>query len=133
MIKELEANPKNLRSFGIGAGVILAIFAFFSWKKGGNAYPYLLGASALMALTGAALPRRLTPLFKVWMKIAGVLAIVNTFLLMGIVYYILLSPYALFRRLTGADPLDLAFEPNADSYWKKKEPITDPNAYERQF
>jgi len=133
LIKAPEATARNLRGFGLGAAVILCIFAFFAWRKDGAALPYLLGAAAAFAVCGALLPAALKPLFKVWMKFAGVLAVVNTFLLLGFVYYVLLAPYAMLLRMLGRDPLDLAFDADAGTYWKDKEANADPLSCERQF
>ncbi|MFH2204850.1 MAG: SxtJ family membrane protein [Elusimicrobiota bacterium] len=133
MTKAPEATTRNLRGFGLGAAVILCVFAFFAWRKGGAALPYLLGAAGLFAVFGALLPAALKPLFKVWMKIAGVLAVINTFVLLGVVYYILLAPYAVLLRLMGRDPLELKFDLRAGTYWQDKTAAGDAKTYERQF
>ena len=93
----------DLRVFGIGLGIILTFFAFLSWRKAGAAWPYELALAAVCALLGGLWPMALKPVYGPWMKAVGFIGKVNTWLIMGILYYVIISPYAFLARLIGGD------------------------------
>lgn len=125
------ATPRNLRAFGLGLAALLGLFGWLSWRKAGAAFPYLWGAGSLAAVLALAAPRALAPVYRPWMRLAAALGAVNTFLLMGAVFYLVITPSALLLRLLGKELLEERFRDG--SYWKDKEPATEPAAYERQF
>ena len=132
MTEKVEETPRNLRAFGLGLGAILGFFAFLAWRKGAAAFPGLGGLALLFALAAGAAPMALRPVFRLWMRVVGVIAAVNTFLITAVVFYLMITPYALVARLLGKDLLDEKLG-NAESYWHDREPRKDPQAYERQF
>jgi len=127
-----EATPKNLRVFGIGLGVILCVFGLLAWRKGSPLMPYLFSGSGVFAFFGLVRPLALKPVYGPWMKVVGVIGAVNQFLLMALVFYGIITPYRIVMSLLGKDLLDQKLG-NADSFWKDREPVTDPKDYERQF
>jgi len=133
LIKIPEAATRNLRSFGLGAAAILSVFSFLSWRKAGVTYVYLLSAAGFFAALGLIIPKALRPVYRVWMKVAGAIAAINTFLILAAVYYAMITPYALWRRMLGDDPLDLAYDKKGSTYWKTRPETADPKTYERQF
>ena len=56
-----------------------------------------------------------------------------SFFLLGVFYYLVLTPIGLFFRLIGRDILKRKFEPDTDSYWIKRRCKEDLNRYLRQF
>ncbi|MGB2868669.1 MAG: SxtJ family membrane protein [Bacteroidota bacterium] len=60
-------------------------------------------------------------LYRVWMAFARGLAVVNTTILLSIVYFILIGPMALVARILRKDPL--GHRQTAVSAWKDKEPL----------
>lgn len=123
---------KDLRVFGLGFAVVLSVFSSLAWRKHSPALPYLLGAAGAFAAAGALLPSVLRPLYGPWMRLAKLLGAVNAFIVTAFVYYAVLTPYAVVARLLGKDLLDQALR-TGDSYWKLRQPRTDPASCERQF
>ncbi len=70
--------------------------------------------------------------YRIWMSMALFLGRVNTFLLLSLFYYLIITPYALLLRLCGAQMLDLRFK-DRDSYWRAKEPSKGLEDYQGQF
>ena len=126
-----EATPHNLKVFGVGLGVILTVFGALAWRKASPNVPYYIGFATAFFVIGMAAPMMLKPVYQVWMKIAGVIAMINTFIVLGFVYYGLITPYAIVMRLTGYDPLDRKWK-DGDSYWKARK-SRNAQAYEKQF
>ncbi|MDJ0926663.1 MAG: SxtJ family membrane protein [Gammaproteobacteria bacterium] len=107
-----ELDRKGLREFGITTGAIVAgLFGlFFPWvfERAWPVWPWIvfgvLGAWGLIA------PMTLRPVYRGWMRIGLLLSKVMTPLIMGIVFYILITPMALFRKLMGKDSMARDFD-----------------------
>jgi hypothetical protein len=58
----------------------------------------------------------LSPLHRAWMRLANVLGWINTRIVFGAAYLLVVIPYGLAFRLLGKSPLHLRFEPQLRSY-----------------
>jgi hypothetical protein len=67
-------------------------------------------------------PRILAPVHRIWMTIGDALGWVNSRILLGLVFYGLVTPMGLVMRLRGRDPMRRRFEPRADSYRVLRQP-----------
>jgi hypothetical protein len=131
---KINAGPREVRKFGITFWVVLSLFGGFMLYKGNPAWPYLFGAGTLFLLLGLVAVLILRPVFLGWMKFAQALAWVNTRLILGIFFYLIMTPVALIMRLVGRDPLQRKFDRAASSYWIKRELSQfDRSRYERLF
>ncbi len=126
-------SKREIRTTWIGFTVIFAVIGSLLLYKGGSAYPYFYGASVFFAIFAAVAPLKLLPLYRLWVKFAMALAWFNTRLLLGIVFYLIITPTGLLMRLLGKDLLDIKIDKNADTYWKKREEQPDLPSYEKQF
>lgn len=122
---------RALRGFGCGLGLILLYFAWRAHARGASPVPLAASGAASLALAGA-WPAFFGPLFRVWMPVVGVLARVNLWLLCGVLYYGIVTPWSLFIRLLGFRPLELA-PGEKDSYWEEKEPRDPAESARRIF
>ncbi len=122
------------RSFGITFCVVFALFAGFSFWFGGDLWPWLGGISAFFGALGLAWPAALAPLNKVWFLFGLLLHKIMTPIIMGIMFYGLITPVGALMRLTGKDPMRLGTDPEAKSYWIDREPVaTDGDHMKNQF
>ncbi len=101
---------------------MFAIFAGISLWFGGNLWPWLGGISLLFGALGLVLPSLLAPLNKLWFLFGLLLHKVMTPLIMGILFYGLITPVGLLMRLAGKDPMRLNSEAEATTYWIEREP-----------
>ena len=78
-------------------------------------------------------PKILSPIYRVWTTIGDALGWINTRIILCLVFYTLLTPIGVIRRiLLKKDPLLLAFEPEAETYRIVRQPR--PHSHiERQF
>jgi hypothetical protein len=116
MIPELDR--KGLREFGVMTGaVVVAIFGlFFPWMLGLDwpLWPWVIAAPLwLLALVH---PSWLRWTYRTWMRFGLLANRVTTPLLLGILFFVIISPMAIVRRLRGKDPMQRAFDPGQDSY-----------------
>ncbi len=111
------------RSFGL---LFTAVFAglagyglYAGWRAG---VPLALGAaSALTAAVTLAAPRWLAPFNRLWFKLGELLGRIVSPLVMGIIFFGLITPLAVFGRLRGRDELRLRRRP-LPSYWVDRDP-----------
>jgi hypothetical protein len=68
------------------------------------------------------------------MFFAIVLGWVNTRLLLGLFFFLLVTPVGLVLRLVRRDPLDRKFDASAATYWKRRGPQRfERGRYQRMF
>ena len=129
-----ELDRKGLREFGLVTGAIVAgLFGlFFPWllDTGYPLWPWLI----FLALGGWALlaPGSLGPVYRTWMRFGLLIGKVTTPIIMGVVFYAVLVPTGLVRRLLGRDSLNRRFEPDVESY-RIQSNKTEPQSLEKPF
>lgn len=109
---------RDLRSFGILVGAVLAVIgAWFIYRGTRSPVPAsLLLVGIVLIIAGLVRPRLLATPYRLWMKLAELLAVIMTTLILSVVFFLIVTPIGIVRRLMGADPLRRRAEP-ADSYW----------------
>lgn len=131
---KFQKNHREERKFGIGVGVAtMFLFGFFfPWlfKKSFPVWPFWIGVP-LVAL-GVSFPKVLRPIYLAWMKLAELLAWVNTRIILGVIFFLVFTPIALVLRLLRKDLLGLRRMPNDISYWDSA-PISRTSQFERPF
>lgn len=117
------------RRFGLTVGGAFLVLAALLWWRG---HPVGLrvagGLGTALVLAGLVVPRRLGPVYAAWMKLALAISKVTTPVFMAIVYFVVLTPVGLLRRL-------LASRPAArESFWVPRAPGAGrASNLERQF
>jgi len=113
-----ELDRQGLRKFGLMTGaVFVAIFGlFFPWliEVGSPRWPWFVAAA--LWLPAIVYPPVLRPVYGGWMRFGLLASKLMTPLVLGIVFFGMISPMALIRRLTGNDPMQRAFDPEKISY-----------------
>ena len=68
-----------------------------------------------------------------WMLAAVPIGWTISHLVLGIVFFAVVTPIGLLMRLLGRDPMDRRFDPNAKTYWAQRLPVGATDRYFRQF
>ena len=123
------------RGFGVLFAIVGLVAAMFAWRAGSTA---LVAASVLAALAFAAFawlaPARLAPLNRAWFRLGLLLAKVVNPIVLGVLFFFVITPYALVLRLFGRDLLGLKPRPDVASYWIERDPSQSPaDGFERQY
>ena len=124
----------ELKRFGFTVAVPLALLAGLGVWRGHTILPAVLGALAV-ALGGVALlaPGLLAPVQRVWMVGVHALGWLNTRVLLGLVYFVMMTPTGIVMRLVGRDPLNRRLR-DRPSYWVQRNKSPDPRgSMERRF
>jgi hypothetical protein len=121
------------RRFGLTVGgAFLALAAVGWWRGRLHAALICAGIGALLVLSGLAVPGRLGPVIRAWMGLAHLLSKVTTPIVLGLVYFVVLTPAGFLMRLFGRRPLERPV--NAKSWWVPRAPEARQRAdMERQF
>jgi len=128
-----ELDRDGLRKFAFSNGAVVAVLfgLFLPWlfEFGWPIWPWILGA--VLAAAGLVAPLSLRPVYYGWMRFALLLSRITTPLVMGIVYYLVITPVGLLRQMFGKDPLARKLD-EAESYRvESKKP--EPGSLERPF
>jgi hypothetical protein len=123
---------RELRAFAASVGgALLALAGVAAWR--GRAVPatVLAAAATALLLAGALAPARLAGVHRAWMRLALAISAVTTPLLMGVVYFGVLTPLALASRLAGRRVLGVPRD--AATAWVDRPPGGRRSDLRRQF
>ncbi|MGH7541269.1 MAG: SxtJ family membrane protein [Gemmatimonadota bacterium] len=120
----------ELRKFGLTVGVAFGALAGLIWWRGRGTAAAVLGTlGGLLVLGGLAAPAALAPVERGWMGLARAISRVTTPLIMGLIYFVVITPIGLLRRSVGKHPLR---HPESEgSFWAGRDEAT--GGLERQF
>jgi hypothetical protein len=123
-----------VKKFGILFAAICTVVGAYLFYKESSWWPWFAFGAALFVSTGLLGYSILRPAYIGWMKFALALGWINTRILLGIFFYLIVTPIALFMRVLGKDILDQKIDRSARTYWKKRERTPfDPKRMEHQF
>ncbi len=108
------------RSFGIVFFVVFLIISLFPLIKGNDLRIWSLLISLMFLVLGLMNSSILGPLNKLWFKFGLLLGSFISPIVMGFVFFLVVTPIGLFMRLLGKDLLNLKKKNNLRSYWIEK-------------
>jgi len=113
----------QIRSFAFPLGGIFALLGLWPWIwHGTDVRVWALLISGALIIPGILFPRILTPAYRGWMVFADKLAWFNTRVLLGFIFYGVLTPIGLVRRVFGKPSFTCGFDKQAKSYRVLKSP-----------
>ena len=107
------------RSFGIVFSVVFLLISLYPLTNDENLRLWSLIISIIFFFLGILNSNLLKPLNKLWFKVGLILGKIITPLVMGIIFFFVVTPIAILMRLFRKDLLNLKFNKN-NSYWIKK-------------
>ncbi|MBF0212491.1 MAG: hypothetical protein HQM00_02870 [Magnetococcales bacterium] len=122
------------RSFGWVFTGVFGVIALWPVWHGGAVRLWALGVALLLLIVSQIAPRLLSPFNRLWSRLGGWLHRMMTPVIMGVIFFVVITPFALFFRLTGKDPLKRKFQPELPSYWiPRSPPGPDPATMKHPF
>ncbi len=122
------------RAFGLVFVAVFAIVGLWPLTADGPVRIWALGVAAGFLLAAAARPKLLSPLNRLWTRLGLFLHHMANFVVLALIFYLVITPIGLARRMLGRDPMKLRFEPAARSYWIERQPPGPaPDSIKRQF
>ena len=134
MHTSIEITRTQLRDFGLimAGGLVLFFGLLIPWIWGAEFARWPWIAAAVFAVLGLLVPYVLRPLYQLWLAIGEVLGWINTRILLGVVFFVIIFPIGMFMRLFGYDPMSKRFNPQTKSYRIKSDCAPDERL-ERPF
>tara|TARA_Y100000590_G_scaffold197747_1_gene224599 strand:- start:3849 stop:4226 length:378 start_codon:yes stop_codon:yes gene_type:complete len=118
------------RSFGIVFSIFLLIVGLWPLLNENNPRVWALVISLIFLILGLFNSKLLGPLNRLWIKFGELLGRIISPIVMGIVYFFVVTPIGLVMRLFKKDLLNLKFS-KKNTYWIKREKNIGP--MKRQF
>ena len=131
MASKSKIKISSNRSFGLVFFVVFLIIALWPLKSGEEFRLWSLVLSIIFFILGIFNSQLLTPLNKLWFKFGMFLGLIVSPIVMGIVYFLVVTPIGIFMRLLGKDLLKTSKAKNASTYWIKR--INKQSTMKKQF
>ena len=118
-MKNTEIKIGSNKSFGIVFFIVFLLIALYPLINNGELRIWSLITAIIFLILGLINSKVLTPLNKLWFKFGLLLGKVISPIIMGIIFFLVVTPTALIMRIIGKDLLNLKFN-NKKSYWIEK-------------
>jgi hypothetical protein len=121
------------RRFGLTVGTAFAILGGLAWRRGHLvAAGVAAGVGLTLVMAALLVPVRLGPIYRLWMGLAVVMSKITTPIFMAVVYFVVVTPTGLLRRLAGKNSLTRSR--TAKSFWVPRAAHAERRTgMERQF
>lgn len=125
-----STDSRQLRRFGIGlAALLIAVFVLIGpWLLGRSRPVWPWWIAGVLVSVALIWPRGLYPVQAAWLPVARLLAWINTHVLLGALFFLLVWPFGIYARLARKLHYDVGFDPESSTYKIPREssrPVTD--------
>ena len=132
--RQEDVQGSSDRAFGMVMTAVFAIVGILPLFSGRGVRYWSLGIAAAVLVVALVAPRALAPLNRVWLKFGLLLHRVVSPLVLGIMFYLVITPTGLLMRALGKDPLRLKVDRRSNTYWiERKPPGPPPESLKDQF
>ena len=133
-IKNIKNDKSDFRKFGITIGLFLMILAGFLFWRGKETFGIFLVSGFVLLVLGLTIPIILKPIYWIWMILAVILGWIMTRVILGLLFFVVITPIGMFSRRSGSKFRNLKWDQSKDTYWnyRAKKQLTNEE-YERQF
>ena len=114
-----EIKISSNRSFGIVFFIVFLLIAFYPLLKGDDLRIWSLIISFIFLILGLINSKLLTPLNRIWFKFGLLLGKFISPLIMGIIFFVVVTPIGIIMRLLKKDLLNLRYN-KKETYWINK-------------
>jgi len=133
--RQEEVAGSSNRSFGFVFAGFFALLTLLKLWRGWSEWGWVfLGLGLAFAAAALLAPAILAPLNRLWLKLGLLLHKVVTPIIMGLLFYGVVTPMGVMMRLLGKDLLRLKRDPAATTYWIERQPPGPaPDTMKNQF
>lgn len=107
------------RSFGVVFFIVFLLIALYPLLNNNEIRLWSLIISVLFLILGILNSKILSPLNKVWFKFGLLLGKIISPIIMGVIFFLVVTPIGFIMKLLGKDLINLKFN-NEKSYWIQK-------------
>ncbi len=117
-----EVKMGSERSFGIVFAIVFLLIALFPLLGDGGVRLWSAGVAAVFGGLAFLAPELLAPLNTLWFKFGMLLSKIISPIVMGILFFVTVTPTGLIMRARGKDLLRQKLDPDAETYWIEVDP-----------
>ena len=131
MSLESKIKMSSNRNFGLVFFIVFLILGFWPITNGGEIRIWLVVISLIFLVLGMMKSKLLTPLNKLWFKFGMILGAIVAPVVMGAVFFLVVTPIGIVMRTMGKDFINKKYNKKKETYWiTRRTPIS---ARKRQF
>ena len=108
------------RSFGLLFFVVFLIISLWPLTHEGSIRIWSVIISAVFLILGLLNSKLLAPLNLFWFKLGMILGAIISPIVMGIVFFLVVTPTGLILRIMGKDLLNKKYDKEKETYWIKR-------------
>ena len=130
-MKKVPIKISSNRSFGFLFFVVFFVISLWPLKSQGDLRLWALILSLVFLVLGVLNSRFLTPLNKLWFKFGILLSSIISPIVMGAVFFIVVTPTGIIMRFLGKDLLRINKNKPVSTYWINRD--KQKNSMKKQF
>ena len=114
-----DKNKSSNKSFGIVFFVVFFLISIYPLMNSNDIRLWSLSISLLFLILGLMNSKILSPLNRIWFKFGIILGKIISPIVMGVIFFLIVTPIGLIMRMLKKDILNLKFN-NKETYWINK-------------
>ncbi len=132
---DIETKIGSERTFGFVFFVFFVLLGGWNFYKDNPEWGWSwIGIAGLFAILALTFPRALKGPNVLWFRFGLLLHRIISPLILGLIFFVAVTPTALIMRMLGKDLLNLRLDSNAKSYWiRRNPPGPEPRSMGNQF
>jgi len=112
-----STDASEVRRFGFLAALFFGVLLGITLWRHRPLLSYTFGGLFLCGLCFVLFPAFVRPVYRRWLSLSRYIGKWNTLILLTLMYYLVMTPFALLKRVLGGKPLPTKPDKTADSYW----------------
>lgn len=129
----MKADQQSDRVFGFTFAGLFFLITTVGWIFFDRLPYWALVAAIVFTLLASAVPSVLMPLNRLWHRIGPKVASINNVIILGVVFYLFITPIGLIMRLFGRDPMHRSTKEKVATYWTAVQRQADSESFSDQF
>jgi hypothetical protein len=132
-MKNILPKPASDKSFGLLVAFILFLLSIYFIYSDSSYLTHTSSLTALAILISLTIPKLFAPLNFIWFKLGLLLSRIVNPVVLGMMYFILITPLALILRLFGRDELRLYNKQGSSKWIIRDQQEIDPKSFRNQY
>lgn len=112
-------NKSSNKSFGIVFFLVFFLIGIYPLLNSNDLRFWSLFLSLIFLILGLMNSKILTPLNRIWFKFGMFLGTIVSPFVMGVIFFLIVTPIGIIMKITGKDLLNLKYS-NKNTYWIEK-------------
>lgn len=120
-LRSISSTEKDMQNFSRMVGGMFVLIGVLLFLFGGERFAYFFVVGGVLLLLGVLAPHLLRPVQYIWMYSAVVMGWVMTRVVLGVLFYLIVTPLGFCMRMAGKQFLIMQWESKTSSYWTLRE------------